>query len=315
MIGSFNIRMDKLEDLDTITFADFLSGLGLQHHVGFTTHWFQHTIDLVITRQTSSCIAEVRKGFTLFNHAFINAVLMVEKSNKTKNEVSFRKIKFSPPEEFKCDLAEFSKTLFSLDEPLDHLVHEYNTTLMDILNKHTPLKTKMVKTTHRQPWFNDYIICEIILRCKKEYDWNNDPTANRWNAFYQQRWFVSNLMDSAKQDYYLDCMKEHRFDTKAIFSMANKMLGKSINTPLPDHEDLTGLANGFNNFFVDKISNIMRNVVPMESNPTDPKYIKDKYTTDMSYSLFKQVTVETITIIMRNASSKFCELDTLYWSS
>ena len=36
--GNFNIRKDKQEDMDTITFTDFLSGLGLQNHVGFTTH-------------------------------------------------------------------------------------------------------------------------------------------------------------------------------------------------------------------------------------------------------------------------------------
>ena len=55
--------------------------------------------------------------------------------------------------------------------------------------------------------------------------------------------------------------------------MANKMLRKSSNIPLPDHEDLTDLVNEFNDFFVGKIRNIMRNLVPMESNPTDPKYI------------------------------------------
>ena len=54
MFGDFNIRMDKPEDLDTITFTDFLSGLGLQNHVGFTTHQSQHTTDLVITKETLS---------------------------------------------------------------------------------------------------------------------------------------------------------------------------------------------------------------------------------------------------------------------
>ena len=93
MIGDFNIRMDKLEDPDTITFTAFLSGLGLQNHVSFATLQSQHTIDLLIARETLSCIAEIRKGFTLSDHAFINAVLMVEKCNETKSEVSFRKIK------------------------------------------------------------------------------------------------------------------------------------------------------------------------------------------------------------------------------
>ena len=89
------------------------------------------------------------------------------------------------------------------------------------------------------------------------------------------------------------------------------MLRKSSNSPLPDCEDLTDLANGFNNFFVDKISNIMRNMVPMESNPTDPKYIEDQYTMDMRYRSFKQVTTETITNIIGYAPSKSCELDPL----
>ena len=49
----------------------------------------------------------------------------------------------------------------------------------------------------------------------------------------------------------------------------------------------------------------------MDSNPTDQKYIKDWYTTDMRYSSFKQVTTETITNIIGNAPSKSCELDPL----
>ena len=138
MIGHINIRMDKLEDLDAITFTHFLSELVLQDHVGFATYQSQHTIDLVITTETT----EVRSGFTLLDHASIIAVLMVEKCNKIKIEVSFRKIKSINPEEFKCDLAKFSKTFVSLDEPLDRLVHEYNTTLTDILNKHAPLKKR-----------------------------------------------------------------------------------------------------------------------------------------------------------------------------
>ena len=310
MIGNSNIRMDKLEDLDTITFADFLSRLGLQNHVGFTIHQFQHTIDLVITRETSSCIAEVRKGFISLDNAFINDVLMVEKCYKTKTKVSFRKIKPFTPEEFKHDLAKFSKTFISLDEPLAIWSMSKKSTLTDIPNKHTQLETKVVKITHRQPWFNDHKGCEIILRCKKDHDWNNDPTAYSWNAFYQQRHFVSKFMDLAKWNYYLDCIKEHCFDTKPIFSMQNKMLKKSSNTPLPDHEDLTDLVNGFNNFFVDKVSN-MRHLVPMGSNPTSQKYIEDQCTTDMRYSSFKQVIIETITNIIRNAPSESCKLDPL----
>ena len=117
MIGNFNIRIDKPGNPDTITFADFLK-LGLQNDLGFAIHQCQHTTDLVIIRETLSCIAEVRKGFTLLDHAFISAVLMVAKCNKTKTKVSSRKIKSITLEEFKCDLAEFNANFVSLDEPL-----------------------------------------------------------------------------------------------------------------------------------------------------------------------------------------------------
>ena len=83
-------------------------------------------------------------------------------------------------------------------------------------------------------------------------------------------------MDSAKWNYYLDYTKEHHLDTKAIFSMANKMLRKSPNTPKPDQEDLTDLANGFNNSLVDKISNSMRKLHRNGEYLTDPKYIEDQ---------------------------------------
>ena len=49
----------------------------------------------------------------------------------------------------------------------------------------------------------------------------------------------------------------------------------------------------------------------MENNPTIPKYIEDQYTTDIRYSSFKQVTIETITNIIRSAPPKSCKLDPL----
>ena len=94
--------------------------------------------------------------------------------------------------------------------------------------------------------------------------------------------------------------------------MADKMFKNCSKTPLPDHEDLTDLVKGFNSLLADKIINIMRNLVPMENNPTDSKYIEDQYTTDMSYSSFKQVTTETISNIIGNMPSKSCELEPLH---
>ena len=62
--------------------------------------------------------------------------------------------------DFKSDLASIS-----MDEELDlhHLVEVYNQNLAEILDIHAPLKSKTLKITHIQPWFNDKIKREILL--------------------------------------------------------------------------------------------------------------------------------------------------------
>ena len=42
-------------------------------------------------------------------------------------------------------------------------------TLLGTLNKHAPLHENKCKITHRQPWFNDRIKQELVLRRRLEY--------------------------------------------------------------------------------------------------------------------------------------------------
>ena len=48
-------------------------------------------------------------------------------------------------------------------------VEGYNIELKGVLDKHAPEKTKIVKITHQNPWFNDKIKEEIRVRRKKEH--------------------------------------------------------------------------------------------------------------------------------------------------
>ena len=75
--------------------------------------------------------------------------------------------------DFKSDLASIS-----MDEELDlhHLDEVYNQNLGEILDIHAPLKSKTLKITHIQPWFNDKIKKEMLLRRRLEWRWLQDPT-------------------------------------------------------------------------------------------------------------------------------------------
>ena len=50
---------------------------------------------------------------------------------------------------------------------LRSLVERYNSDLKEVLDRHAPQKRRLVKVTHKQPWFTDKIHSEITLRRAK----------------------------------------------------------------------------------------------------------------------------------------------------
>ena len=86
--------------------------------------------------------------------------------------------------DFKSDLASIN-----MDEELDlhHLVEVYNQNRAEILDIHATLKSKTLKITHIQPWFNDKIKREILLRRRLEQRWLQDPTQYNLQSFYYEK--------------------------------------------------------------------------------------------------------------------------------
>ena len=149
----------------------------------------------------------------------------------------------------------------------------YNSALSSTLDSHALLKTKMLKKAHKQPWFNDRIRDEIILRCKKEKAYNKDPTEYTLNVFYQQRRHVSNLIKTAQKDFYVNKLSENKHDFKRVFEIANKLLFWNEEMPLPPCEDKKTLADQFNSFFIMKIEKIMEGLVPTNTHLVNTVYL------------------------------------------
>ena len=139
---------------------------------------------------------------------------------------------------------------------LVELVQNYDRTLRQLLNKHAPVKSKIVKKNQEQPWFNEHIKLEIILRWKRERQWENDNTEYSFRAFYVQRQFVANLIRKYQKQYYNEALLEHKYDAKAIFKITNKLLFKDESLPLSSEPNIKLLADNFNNFFIAKIDKI-----------------------------------------------------------
>ena len=124
--------------------------------------------------------------------------------------------------------------------------------------------------SHLSPWKPH----KCILRRHKERIFRSNPCPYTLNAFYQQRRFINSIIKTAKRNFYINQLAEHRSDTKKIFEIANKMLYRMEPLPLPPTDNTLKLVNDFNSFFIQKIDNIMTGLIPTESHPVDPKYIE-----------------------------------------
>ena len=69
-------------------------------------------------------------------------------------EHTHRNLKAVDSDKLRCDLR---NSELCLDPPsaLENLISCYNVTLMDTLNHHAPLKSRVVTVRPRLPWFNE----------------------------------------------------------------------------------------------------------------------------------------------------------------
>ena len=237
----------------------------------------------------------------LSDHNFIGCSLHTEKPKPQTKKVTYRKLKNTDIKKSREDMGEALVAAYNYSD-LAALVDMYNVKLSTVLDNHAPQKTKTVKISHRQPWFNDFIKEQIVLRRKKEKTFRLDPTDYNYQAFYYRCRYVSNIKEHAKKQYYLESIKNCDRGAKSLFNLANKLLFRKEPLPLPKCDDNKILTDTFNNFFEDKTSKIMEKLTPTENIPVDNNYIEEIYHTNQRHHEFVMLNIEEV----RKLSVKIC---------
>ena len=201
LMGDFNIHTDNVEHPDTILFNDILDGLNLRNNMNFATHKSLHQLDLILDDKEDKPITNVHRGLMLSDHCFTHAKIRTTRNPPKTEEITYRKLKNIDSRQLSRDITETlprTKT-----GSVSQLVDYYNTSMQSLLDKHAPEKTKVIRQSHNQPWFNDTIKSEIVLRRKKEHTFFADPTHYNFQAFYNQRKYIANLIKTAQRTYYI----------------------------------------------------------------------------------------------------------------
>ena len=139
--------------------------------------------------------------------------------------------------------------------------------MSSVLDQHAPLKIKRFEYQHYQPWYCSDIGDAVRNHRKLERTWRADvKNKNKWAAFDKQWKVTQVIIRKREEEYYHLLFMKKASNPKEVFNIANALLERNNISPLPECSSLTKLANGFNNFFFDKITSIRDNIISTHFN-------------------------------------------------
>ena len=155
--GDFNFHVDDQANREAAIFLDLIDSFNLEQHVTGPTHCDGHTLDLLLTRSTDDAISHVSTtNYLPSDHAAVKCLLNINRPDHVKREIRLRKLRKIDIEAFRQDvLASPISTTPATD--LDSLVHQYDTSLGDLLDKHAPQIWRTISSCPHAPWYNEDI--------------------------------------------------------------------------------------------------------------------------------------------------------------
>ena len=300
--GDFNFHFNDDNDTLANEFQSLLNSLSLVQHVQCPTHRLGNILDLVITRSNSllnSCDVDL----LLSDHHVVLNCLAPHKAAAPVRTSTFRKLKSINIDDFKTDLSILCGDIEK--GTLDGLVHAYNACLKKVLDKHAPTRTQMVTLRKPTPWISDDIRPLKQARRRLERKWRRTRSAADFTAYNIQKNLVNDTLRKMKIDYMRKTVNDNAKDPKGLFKIINNLLGRKQKCPFPPEIPKEELAEGFSNFFLNKISNIRL----LFTNPTNNQNHTAEYSRAAAFDNFTALTELQVRKLIIKSPTKHCMLD------
>ena len=121
---------------------------------------------------------------------------------------------------------------------------------------------------------------------------------------------MSNTIKTAQRNFYLKAISDNKNNYKYLFNLTNGLLFQNQESSYPDAGSKEELANGFNEFFKNKIDKIMEKLKSDEDGISiGPQYLESELLTSCTFSEFRPVTEDKLASIIKTTPTKSCESD------
>ena len=315
IVGDFNIHVDTVNSLSD-SFTNILDANGLKQHVDQPTHRKGHTLDLVITRDTSGLLRSPPvisisgvgdlTGASSCDHYAVWCYLNIARPKTISKTVTYRSLRKIPIHDYRADIL---RVVECNSETAGALVEQYNGKLQALTDKYAPPQNKTITLRPHAPWYTE------ALRREKRERRKCERTATRTlltvdREIAEERYARRTVqIEQAKAAYYTSQIDKNKGDSKTLFKLTNSLMGKNGETILPTHSCDKTLADQFLSFFHNKIDNIRTGLCAMVDEPLVE--IPDQSFNGVPLNCFSGVTLQEIRHIILKAPSKSCELDPL----
>jgi len=249
--GDFNIHLDSPTDHLTSQFLSLLSSFNLTQRVNFPTHNKHHILNLVITPSDYSLAPSLSSSHcspSVFTRLSINPSPLPPSTLH-----SFRQLHSIDISSFLTDLKS-SRLITLILKSVGSFLIAYNTALSFLLDKHTPVITKL---TRRQsplnPWFIP-ALCDLRSTVHHaETLWKHTHSAVDCFSYKSLCSKYHNLIVTAKKFYYSNLVFSSSDNLKRLWRTVSKLLHHKSPSPLPSAAPDISLADSFASVFTDNV--------------------------------------------------------------
>ena len=293
-----------------LNFAKFINKIRSTVEVFIiVTDTVYRVLDLIITRCSDSfLIAKPIADYLFSDHITVLCDLELGKPAPKVKQVSKRKIKDIDREKLQVDLL-FSELCQNTPDTLDELVNSYNTTLAQALDRHAPLRTKVIHSRPLVPWFNEEIKAARREKRKAERKVRRTGSREDMLAYKAKKNDANALMNEARRKFYHNFIQDNSSSQRHLFLAATKLLSQGDYWAVyPPVDDNIKLANQLRTFFIQKIETIGSSLDNMAQGlpafPDDHAPVSPP-----SFSKFSPLTEEKVRKLINSSKKKSCTLD------
>ena len=263
-----DINRDLLNNQIKNAWADYMEPFGLTQLVSEATRVTNDSRTL-IDHIYSNCPENVSSldvpkiGLSDHFPIFFTRKIHVQPPKTNHYTISYRSFKNFDEATFTEDLQSVPWDTIKLFDDADDIVEAWLDLFLQVVDKHIPMKEHRVKHKNQPQWMSPEILDAIKCRDRHKSLGNTDEY-----KFWRNK--VTKLIQNAKRTQYQTFIENNKCNPGSIYKLFQEVgAGKSLqgqstigSVKVNDTliEDSTGMANEFNNFFVNIASKLKESV-------------------------------------------------------